>query len=156
MRFTYLGLPSRRPIPSLGGAQVRHRPIIPIHLIGPAGSRMLGASLDSGSDDTLFPLHLASRLGVDLANAAEGEARSVSGPAVRYAYAPAILRVADGSEAFEWTAVVGFIAAPLRWAAGRHTMVTSGAHLFSSPLPAFSCSDLSNSTSKACESESRL
>jgi hypothetical protein len=31
-------------------------------------------------------------------------------------YAEAILRVADGSEACEWTAVVGFIAAPLRWA----------------------------------------
>ena len=63
-----------------------------------------------------FRLHLATRLGVDLTNAAEGEARSVSGPAIRYAYATTILRVADGSEAFEWTAVVGFIAAPLRWA----------------------------------------
>jgi hypothetical protein len=116
MRFAYLALPSGRPIPSLRGSQIRHRPIIPVHLIGSTGSRLLGGNLDSGSDDTLFPLHLATRLGVDLTNAVEGEARSVGGPAVRYAYAPALLRVADGSEACEWTAIVGFIAAPLRWA----------------------------------------
>jgi hypothetical protein len=116
MKFAYLALPSRRPIPSLGGSQIRHRPIIPVHLIGPTGSRLLGANLDSGSDDTLFPLHLATHLGVDLTYGVEGEARTVGGPAIRYAYAPVTLRVADGSEACEWTAIVGFIAAPLRWA----------------------------------------
>ena len=116
MRFAYLALPSRRPIPSLGGSQIRHRPIIPAHFIGPTGSRLLGASLDSGSDDTFFPLNLARHLGVDLTNAAEGEARSVGGPAIRYAYAPVTLRIADGTEACEWTAIVGFVAAPLRWA----------------------------------------
>jgi hypothetical protein len=116
MKFPYLALPSRRPIPSLGGSQVRHRPIIPVYLIGPTGSRLLGGNLDPGSDDTVFPLPLATHLGVDLTSAAEGEARSVGGPAIRYVYAPATLRVADGSEACEWTAIVGFIDAPLRWA----------------------------------------
>jgi hypothetical protein len=116
MRFAYLAQRSVRPIASLGGSQIRHRPILPIHLIGPSGSQLLAASLDSGSDDTLFPLHVAARLGIDLANAVEGEARSVGGPAVRYAYAPALLRLADGSEACEWRAIVGFVAAPLRWA----------------------------------------
>jgi len=116
MKFAYLALPSRRPIPSLGGAQIRHRPIIPVPFTGPTGSGRLSASLDSGSDDTLFPLHLAAHLGVDLTSAADGEARSVGGSAIRYAYAPMMLRVADGSEACEWTAIVGFIAAPLRWA----------------------------------------
>ena len=113
MKFAYLALPSRRPIPSLGGSQFRHRPIIPVHFIGPSGSRLLGANLDSGSDDTLVPLHLATHLGVDLTTGVEGEARTVGGPAIRYAYAPVTLRVADGSEACEWTAIVGFIAAPL-------------------------------------------
>jgi len=125
MRFAYLALPSGRPIPSLRGSQIRHRPIIPVHLIGSTGSRLLGGNLDSGSDDTLFPLHLAARLGVDLTNAVEGEARSVGGPAVRYAYAPALPRVADGSEACEWTAIVGFIAAPLRWAILGHAVSSS-------------------------------
>jgi len=116
MKFLYLALPSRRPIPSLGGSQIRHRPIIPVHLIVSTGSRLLGANIDTGSDDTLFPSHLATHLGVDLTNAAEGEARSIGGPAIRYSYAQVTLRVADGSEACEWTAMVGFIAAPLRWA----------------------------------------
>src|SRR5207244_3260499 len=89
---------------------------IPVQLIGPTGSRLLGANLDSGSDDTLFPLHLAAHLGLDLTSAAEGEARSVGGPAIHYVYAPVTLRVADGSDACEWTAIVGFVDAPLRWA----------------------------------------
>jgi hypothetical protein len=116
MKFSYLALPSQRPIPSLGGSQIRHRPVIRVHLIGPTGSRLLAGNLDSGSDDTLFPLHLATHLGVDLTNAAEGQAQSVGGSAIRYSYAPATLRVSDGSEACEWTAIVGFISAPLRWA----------------------------------------
>lgn len=116
MRYAYLALPSRRPIPSLGGSLFRHRPIIPVDIVGPTGSRLLGANLDSGSDDTLFPVHLAAHLGLDLTNAAEGESRPVGGPAIRYAYATVTLRVADSSEACEWTATVGFVAAPLRWA----------------------------------------
>jgi hypothetical protein len=108
MRFTYLALPSRRPIPPLGGSRVRHRPVIPVQLIGPNGSRLLGANIDSGSDDILFPLHLARHLGIDLNNAAEGEAQSIGGPAIRYLYASVTLRVADGSEACEWTSIAGF------------------------------------------------
>jgi len=53
MKFGYLALPARRPIPSLGGAQIRHRPVIPIHFIAPTGSRLLGANLeevDEGMD----------------------------------------------------------------------------------------------------------
>jgi hypothetical protein len=115
MRFPYLALPSRRPIPPLGGSQVRHRPVIPVHLFGPNGSRLLGANIDSGSDDIVFPLHLARHLGIDLSNAAEGEAQSVGGPAIRYLYASVTLRMADGSEACEWTAIAGFIGSPLRW-----------------------------------------
>jgi hypothetical protein len=116
MKFPYLALPSRRPIPSLGGSRVRYRLIIAVHLIGPTGARLLSGNLDAGSDDTLFPLPLATHLGLDLTSAAEGEARSVGGPAIRYVYASATLRVADGSEACEWTAIVGFIDVPLRWA----------------------------------------
>jgi hypothetical protein len=116
MRFPYLPLPSRRPIPSLGGTQVRHRPLVPVHLIGPGGSRLLDGNLDSGSDDTLFPMYLTPHLGIDLSGAAEGEAGAVGGLPIRYRYARVTLRVADGSEACQWDAIVGFIDAPLRWA----------------------------------------
>ena len=65
MRFPYLALPSRRPIPPLGGSQVRHRPEIPVHIMGPNGSRLFGPNIDSGSDDILVPLHLARHLGAE-------------------------------------------------------------------------------------------
>jgi len=65
-------------------------------------------------------LHLATYLGVDLTNAPEGEARSVGGAAIRFSYGPATLRVADGSEACEWTAMDGLITAPLPWAIFGH------------------------------------
>src|SRR5262249_15434392 len=80
-----------------------------------------GANLDSGSDDTLFPMSLAIQLGVDLTGAAEGESRVVGGSVVPYVYASASLRVADVSESYEWTAMVGFTNAPLRWAILGHT-----------------------------------
>jgi hypothetical protein len=90
--------------------------LVPVHLIGPGGSRLLDGNLDSGSDDTLFPSYLVPHLGIDLSDAAEGEARSVGGPPARYRYAKVTLQVADGSEACQWGAIVGFIDAPLRWA----------------------------------------
>jgi hypothetical protein len=77
---------------------------------------MFNANIDSGFDDVLLPLSLATPLGIDLAYALEGEARSVGGAAIRYLYAPITLRVADGFEACQWTAIVGFIGAPLPWA----------------------------------------
>ena len=63
MIFTYLPLPTRKPVPSLGGASVRYRPILPIRVFGPLGSRLIDGCVDSGSDDTIFPLSLARKLG---------------------------------------------------------------------------------------------
>jgi len=69
MRFPYLGLPTRRPAYSLGGARVRYRPIVPVHIIGPQLLPPLDACIDCAADDTLFPVRLASRLGIDLTGA---------------------------------------------------------------------------------------
>jgi hypothetical protein len=57
--------------------------MVALRVAGPSGSRILDASLDSGSDDTLLPAYLAGRLGVDLAGAPEGEAKAVSGVVAR-------------------------------------------------------------------------
>src|SRR4051794_37885916 len=114
MRFPYLSLPVRGPIPSLRGTRFRHRPVVPVYLIGPGGTRFLDGNLDSGSDDSLFPSYLVPFLGIDLSGAADGGAGAVGGRPIRYRYALVTLRVADGSEACEWDAIVGFIDAPLR------------------------------------------
>lgn len=57
MIFPYIPLPTQRPIPSLGGAKVRHRPLIPIQLMGAPGaaaSLVRDGCVDSASDDTIF------------------------------------------------------------------------------------------------------
>jgi hypothetical protein len=115
MRFRYASLTTRLPVYSLGGAKIRHRPLLAIEITGTLRSRLLDASLDSGSDDTIFPDYLAPLLGIDLAKAPEGESRAVGGVPNAYRYASVTLRLADGYEECEWEAIVGFIAAPLRW-----------------------------------------
>jgi hypothetical protein len=116
MRFPYIALPTRRPVYPLGGAMVRHRPLVAIEVRGPSGKRPLTATLDPGSDDTLLPAYLGARLGINLAQAPAGEAGTVGGPPVPYRYANASLRLSDGCEECEWEAIVGFVAAPMRWA----------------------------------------
>ncbi|MBI3468136.1 MAG: hypothetical protein HY000_34450 [Planctomycetes bacterium] len=120
MRFPYLALPTRQPIYPLAGARVRHRPIVPVRIIGPLGSRLRDGSLDSGSDDTLLPRHLARRLGIDMQGAPQGEAKPIGGPSIPYHYATVTLLVTDGRETCQWEATVGFIDAPLRWAVLGH------------------------------------
>jgi hypothetical protein len=114
--FPYLALPTRRPVTPLAGAMVRYRPIIPVRIFGPSGSRLLDGCVDCGSDDTMFPLSLAGTLGIDLTGAPQGEACPVGGMIVSYVYAPVTLRVTDGLESFQWQTSVDFVDLPLRWA----------------------------------------
>ncbi len=86
MIFPYLALPTKGPVPSLGGAMVRYRPIIPVRVFGPSGSHLLDGCVDCGSDDTIFPLSLARKLGVNLTGAPQGEACPVGGSVVAYLF----------------------------------------------------------------------
>jgi hypothetical protein len=114
--FPYLPLPTTAPIYSLGGARVRHRPIVSVRIIGSLASRLYDGCLDSASDDTIFPRALARTLGVDLTAAPQGQAQPIGGIPVTYAYANVTLRLTDGVETCEWVATVGFVDLPLRWA----------------------------------------
>ena len=60
VKFAYLPLPVRQTSPSMGRAQVRHRPIVPIHIVGPLALPPLDACIDCAADDTVFPPHLAT------------------------------------------------------------------------------------------------
>lgn len=116
MKFPYLALPTRRPAYPLGSTSIRHRPLLAIEVRGPSGARSLTATLDSGSDDTFLPAYLAPLLGIDLNQAPRGESGTVGGSPVAYHYATVSLRLSDGYEECEWDAIVGFVAAPMRWA----------------------------------------
>jgi len=70
-------LPTKGPIPSLGGAVVRYRPIVPVGVFGAFGLRFIDGCVDCGSDDSIFPLSLARKLRLDLTGAPQGESYPV-------------------------------------------------------------------------------
>ena len=111
MTFRYVQVPMVRPIPSLPGRPTRPRTILGVTVYSASAAWFFDALLDTGADDTVFSDQLASRLGIDLTHAEVGTAQGVGGQLVAVRYAPVKLRVADGYEQREWTAIVGF--APL-------------------------------------------
>jgi hypothetical protein len=108
MRFRYKPFRTKAPVVSLGGRQERPRPIIPITMVGPAGSKLFEGKLDSHADDTVFPEQDAALLGIDLTNAPQGAAAGIGQLPVPVKYAQVTLRMTDGKEFREWVAWVGF------------------------------------------------
>ncbi len=113
-RYRYKLLATKHPVVSLAGRMVRPRPLIAVTLIGPAGTIVETAHLDPGSDDTVFPVYLAAKIGVDLTAAPQGEAAGVGNLVVPLRYAQATLRLASGQERCEWQAWVASTEAPLK------------------------------------------
>lgn len=113
LRFRYRLGQAPRPIVSLGGRSVRPRPILLVSVIGPGGTQPIPALLDTGADDTVFPETLAPKIGIDLTTAPFGVGAGVGGVASTFRYAQVALRISQGTEQREWTAWVGFTAAPL-------------------------------------------
>jgi hypothetical protein len=100
MRFSYtLWSPDRS----------RLRPVIPIRITGPDDTALVDATLDSGSDTTLFPASLATVLGLDLANLAWDRGIAVGGGEVPYRRIEAELCLNDGAEKCTWIGSVCFI-----------------------------------------------
>src|SRR5262249_24764716 len=108
MRFSYRPIRTATPVVSLNGRQERPRPIVPITLIGPAGSRAIDGRLDSHADDTVFPEQDAALVGIDLTNAPRGTAAGIGQAPVSVKYVQVTLRLTDGKEFREWTGWVGF------------------------------------------------
>jgi hypothetical protein len=69
-----------------------------ITLIGPVGTTVLTALIDTGADDCVFPARAAQIIGLDLTAAPSRTVTRVSGPAVLVAYAQITFRATDGIE----------------------------------------------------------
>jgi hypothetical protein len=117
VKSRYLAVPTILPVPSLGGQKVRHRPVIPVRVTGPAGTKLRDGLLDTGADDTVFTDALAVLLGIDLRQAEERWVFLAKRPQpVRCRFAAVELRFTDGAqETYEWPAVVGFVPGPLHY-----------------------------------------
>ncbi len=113
MRFHYRLYTVAQPVITLGGATARPKPVIPVSVIGPAGTVCKDSLLDTGADDTILPENIAVALGIDLSRAPTGTASGVGKKAYPVRYAQVPLRVSDGQEQREWEAWVAFTAAPL-------------------------------------------
>ena len=115
LRFAYKHLLVRRPIWTLQGRRLWPIPLITVTLVGPTGTAVRAALLDTGATDTVFPESIAATAGIDLSAAPAGEASGVGRVAVRIRYAEVTLRLTDGLEYRQWPARVGFTSAPLHW-----------------------------------------
>lgn len=117
MKFPYMAVSTKLPVPSLAGLHVRFRPVIAVLLTGTATPQLRDGLLDTGADDTVFSEAVASSLGLDL-TLAEQRSISLAGrpQPVLCRYAQSQIRISDGVETFEWPATVGFVAARLHYA----------------------------------------
>jgi hypothetical protein len=117
MRISYMPVVSPRPILSLGGGIFHYRPVVRVRLTGPRDSGVWDCLLDTGADETMFREDLAAFIGIDLTGAEERQIKLVGRPAsVRCRYAAVQLQITDGRrETYEWMAVIGFAATPLKY-----------------------------------------
>lgn len=111
LRYRYTPVSVGGPVPSLGGRSVRPRPLVPVTLIGPGGSTVQRAVVDSAADDTVFPERVATLIGLDLSRAPARTGVGVGSGGIALRYAAVTLRLAAGQERREWVAWVGFTTA---------------------------------------------
>ncbi len=116
MIFRYLVDYARVPQVALGGGVERPKPVVAIRLSGPGGSAyLMDGHLDTAADDTMFPLWISALIGVDLSQAPEQDVTLAGRPSpLRARFAQVELRLTDGQETCQWTALVGFVPVSLR------------------------------------------
>ena len=113
MRFPYLPVPVRGPRLTLGGGNIRHRPIIPVRLTGPGNFIVRDCLLDTGADETVFEEAIAARIGLDLSQAPVETVSLIGRPQFPCRYATVELLITDIRETYRWPALVGFVPARL-------------------------------------------
>jgi hypothetical protein len=113
LHFPYYRFQLGSPIWPLGGLTYRPQPLAHVTLLGPQGTRVRRAVLDTAADDTVFAAADAAAVGIDLTNAPVGQAQGVGRVPALLLYAQVTLRMTDGVVFREWPARVGFTAVPL-------------------------------------------
>jgi hypothetical protein len=111
--FPYHLVPIPQSAVALGGRSVRPRPLVNVGVIGPTGTIVRLAVLDTAADDTVFEEREAARLGLDLSAMPTNIMAGVGLIPYTVRYAQVTLRLTDGIEYREWPAWVGFTSARL-------------------------------------------
>jgi hypothetical protein len=107
-------------------SRVIFRPEIPIWAsVGGARAIPLIGLLDTGSDDTKFPLSLADRIGAKLDRAHPVSFHGVGGLAMGY-YGDVILELRRSRRSYRWAACVAFLPEPQGLSPEEGVFVTLG------------------------------
>jgi hypothetical protein len=84
------------------------RPVIPVRLIGPAGSHVFHGLLDTGADETFITREMADVLGVAIKEDAGYDVMSASGDmAVRCGKLS--IQLSQGDEEYRWPLTAGVV-----------------------------------------------
>jgi hypothetical protein len=118
LRFPYLNEPLQGPPPpSLPASTLdRWRPLVAVNIHGPRGIISYQRALvDPGADDTVFPIVVASKLGIPLLPAT-GHAMRWRGQLSVLRFDTGELELADGMGiTLRWPATIAFTAATIRY-----------------------------------------
>lgn len=106
MKFDYSAFLS--PSPDTGEEVVILRPEVPLRVHGPAGSAIYMALVDTGADNTILPLSIASELGIAVAPAIGPKATAFGGQSIELVFADVELELADEAESIRWFARIYF------------------------------------------------
>ena len=85
-----------------------YRPIVPILVHGPRDSLLIHPLLDSGADFTLFPISVATVIGVEPDTNRPGTVGGIEGGSLATFPAEVELELNDGTQNYRWVATVRF------------------------------------------------
>jgi hypothetical protein len=107
MRFPYASY-EVDPSPTVPNG-ILYRPEVTIDVIGPVTTETIQALVDTGSDETVFPVSLANAIGVRLDHSSTGQASAVGGHAVELVPGSVTLQMTRSGELFRWETKVAFL-----------------------------------------------
>lgn len=88
---------------------ILYRPEIVIDVIGSRDRASIQALVDTGSDETVFPMSLARAIGVEVDRESVGKASAVGGHEIDLLPGAVTLQVAQDGQVWRWRAVVEFL-----------------------------------------------
>lgn len=106
MRFDYTTIVSSAP--DTGELVVIFRPEIRLTVHGPLGSGDFVALVDSGADNTILPVSIASALGIPLTSGKGPTAKAFGGQEIALSYADIELQLIHAQGRLRWLARVYF------------------------------------------------
>jgi hypothetical protein len=120
LQFNYTPTPLRGSPPASASQSVNFKPLAPIKVANPHSSptqtfSFREALVDSGSDDTIFPLAVIRQLQLTPIPGSRGHRLNWRGVAHALQFAEVLLKLESHGNAPQWRTVVGFTDAALKY-----------------------------------------